>query len=190
MKPMFFLLLAMVPLQGSSSTSTVLGTTEAMRCYQQSQLVLDMQGISDCDRAITEGELTKRDLAATYSNRGLIYAGNGELEKALADHNKAIEILPTLGQAYINRGNVYHHMQRYEAALADYRKAIALEVSPRHVPWYNTGLTLLKLKRFDEALAAFRKALPFAPDSRQIKDKIEVLETMAQRDEAKAPDSR
>jgi tetratricopeptide (TPR) repeat protein len=182
MKQLFFLLIAVVSAPAVAATNTVLGTTEAMRCYQESQLVLNMQGVRSCDKAIEEGNLTRRDLAATYSNRGLIYAGNGELERALKDHNKAIEILPTLGQAYINRGNVYHHMRRYEEALADYKKAIALETAPRHIPWYNTGLTLLKMKRYDEALAAFHKALEYAPDSKTIKDKVEFIENMDEKD--------
>lgn len=139
-----------------------------------------MGGIRYCDEAISKGDLSRRDLAATYSNRGLIYAGNGEMKRALADHNKAIEILPTLSQAYINRGNVYHHMSRYEDALADYRRAIDLATGPRHVPHYNAGLTLLKMKRTDEALAAFKTALEFQPDSHRIQSKIEYIENLGE----------
>ncbi len=167
------LILALLAPHATASTSSVLGSTDAQRCFQESQVVVSMQGIRYCDNAIKEGELTRRDLAATYSNRGLIYAGNGELEQALADQNRAIEILPTMPQAYINRGNVYHHMKRYEDALADYRRAIALESGPRHVPYYNSGLTLLKMKRMDEAMTAFQKALEFSPGSRTIRDKID-----------------
>ncbi|MBD3648055.1 MAG: hypothetical protein HUJ31_11535, partial [Pseudomonadales bacterium] len=97
--------------QALPQTSTVLGSTDARRCYQESQLVLSSSGLPWCNAAIKSGELTRRDLAATYSNRGLIYAGIGELELALRDQMKAIELQPAMAQAYINRGNVYHHMK-------------------------------------------------------------------------------
>ena len=39
-----------------------------------------------------------------YTNRGLEYWAKGEFDRAIADHNKAIEIDPRLALAYINRG--------------------------------------------------------------------------------------
>lgn len=172
---LFIFLLSLLSQKVMAASSTVIGSTAAQRCYQESQVVLSMDGVKYCNEAISKGDLSRRDMAATYSNRGLIYAGNGELEQALADHNKSLEILPTLPQAYINRGNVYHHMNRYEDALADYRRAIDLETGPRHVPHYNAGLTLLKMKRTDEALAAFKAALEFQPDSHRIQSKIDYI---------------
>lgn len=164
--------------QALAEARMVFGSTDAQRCFQESQLVLSGSGLQYCNDAIKSGDLNRRDLAATYSNRGVIYVGIGELDRALADQMKAIDLVPTLAQAYINRGNVYHHMKDYEKAFADYRRAVALESGPRAIPHYNAGLTLLRMKRNDEALAAFKKALEFSPDSKAINERIEYLEEL------------
>ena len=129
-------------------------------------------GLEVCNRAIQQGDLTIHDLAATYSNRGIIYANNGRFKKALADHDKAIELAPDLGQAYINRGNVYYHTRDYEQAINDYDRAIALGATPAEVPWYNKALALIKLRRDKEAKAALEEALKLAPESVKIKRRL------------------
>ena len=42
--------------------------------------------------------------AETYFNRGLSHAKNGEIELAIADYSKAIELKPDFAEAYYCRG--------------------------------------------------------------------------------------
>ncbi|MCB1693445.1 MAG: tetratricopeptide repeat protein [Pseudomonadales bacterium] len=168
-------LLFVMPMLNAAS-STTLGSDDATRCYQESRLVVSEAGLEFCNRAIVRGELTRRDLAATYSNRGIINANLGRFTDALADHNKAISLAPDLAEAYINRGNTYYQTRDFDLAVADYDKAAAMEAEPRHVPYYNKALTLIKMKRLDEAKAAFKEALVFLPDSRKIKSQLEQLD--------------
>lgn len=156
---------------GFAVTST-LGATDALLCFQESQILLTSNGLNYCTRAISQGNLTRRDLAATYSNRGIILSNSGKYERALRDHDKAISLKPDLAQAYINRGNVYHHLRQYQEALQDYHKAMELANGPRHIPYYNSGLTFLRLNRKTEAISAFEKALEFVPNSANIKRKL------------------
>jgi len=156
------------------AVTTTLGASDAVLCFQESRILLSSRGLQHCNRAIKQGDLTKRDLAATYSNRGIILSNSGHYERAIRDHNKAISLKPDLAQAYINRGNVYHHLSRFEEALNDYQKAMQLANGPRHIPYYNSGLTLLRLNRKEEAISAFERALEFAPDSANIKKKLAV----------------
>ena len=51
-------------------------------------------GIRYCTNAIRQDDLVIRDLAATYTNRGIIHAANGKLEAALEDHNQALLLAP------------------------------------------------------------------------------------------------
>jgi len=154
------------------AVTTTLGSTDAVLCFQESKILVTSNGLNYCNRAIAQGDLTKRDLAATYSNRGIILANSGAYERAIRDHDKAISLKPDLAQAYINRGNVYHHIGQYQEALEDYQRAIELANGPRHIPFYNRGLTLLKINRQAEAISAFESALGFAPDSANIKEKL------------------
>jgi tetratricopeptide (TPR) repeat protein len=68
-----------------------------------------------------------------------------DLDKALADYSKAIELDPTFAAAWTNRGNVYYlHLDQLERAIADYSRAIELE--PRYqAAWGNWGGAYRKL---------------------------------------------
>ena len=132
--------------------------------------------VDACTKAIENKDLNVHDLAATYSNRGIIYSNIRQYKKSLADHDMAIQLMPTLAEAYVNRGNVYYHLQDYKRALADYDKAIELEAKPAVTSWFNKGLTLTRMKRFDDAKSAFEEALKLDPDSAVIKQRIAELD--------------
>ncbi len=175
-KQHFFSALLLMTSVSCLAAGTTLGQTNAQRCFEESRYVLSMQGINYCADAIRQDELSKRDLAATYSNRGIIYAANGKYERALSDHSQAIKLKPDLGQAYINRANAYFHTLNYKKALADYNLAIEAGGSKIHIAYFNRGLTFAKMKRIDEALQSLGIALEFTPGSRRIKLTIESLE--------------
>ena len=159
----------------SAASMTTLGTTDARDCFLQSLLPASGQALEPCDHAIANGGLSVHDLAATYSNRGIIYAGTGRYERALEDQNTAIKLLPSLAQAYINRGNAYYHLQQYDKALVDFEQSISLNVTPLETAWFNKALTLIKMKRTQEARDALKQALKIAPDSERIQDKLSEL---------------
>lgn len=160
----------------NAASSTSIGASDAQRCYEESRLPLSMQGVDYCTEAIRSREMTRRDLAATYSNRGIILAANGRYQDALDDHNEALSIVPDLAQAFVNRGNVFYHLRDFEAALEDFDRAIELGARPTHIPWYNRGITLLKMQRKEDAADAFRRGLEIAPDSRKLRDRLADLE--------------
>lgn len=153
------------------ASQTILGPNDASLCYLESQLQFGRDPRS-CNEALRHGDLTRRDQAATYSNRGIIYSKMDELEKALRDHNRAIELKPDLTQAYINRGNVFYHLRRYEEALLEYQRAIEMSEDSLYLPHYNSGIALLKLKRDDQAVIELELALEIAPELQRVKKKL------------------
>ena len=56
-----------------------------------------------------------------------MYEEMGELDKALADYSKTIEISPKWPIAYNNRGYVYLKQKNYNLAKKDFEKAIELD---------------------------------------------------------------
>lgn len=159
----------------SEASETVLGSTEAMECYQGSQLSVGSSNLIPCNQAILKGGMSKRDLAATYSNRGLIFSKLGALQKALDDHNKAIHLRPQLAETYINRGNTYYRLSQFDEALNDYNKALELGTGKAQFALYNTGLVYLKLRNFQLARKSLEKALELAPESGMIRSKLSLL---------------
>ena len=165
---------------GAQAASTTLGATDAVMCYQESLVSFSNQGISYCNDAINRGKLSRRDLAATYSNRGIIHLKNGKYEKALKDHDRAVRIKPDLPQVHINRGNVLYHTHDYEEALTEFDKAIETNHGLVAITLFNKALTLLKLRRITEAKTALELALEADPQSKRIKDKLEDIASLSE----------
>ena len=90
-----------------------------------------------CTNAIRHDNLSKRDLAATHTNRGIIFAVEGKLHRALEDHNQAAQLKKDLSKIYINRGTVFHRLKEYEKALLDYQKALDLGDVPKDIKLKN-----------------------------------------------------
>lgn len=146
----------------SAGSATILGQSDAVHCYLASRTG-SLDGEQACEAAIRGGELTRRELAATLSNRGILRARRGALTGALEDHTAALQLMPALAGARVNRGNVYYRLRQYEQALADYEAAA--ELQPLGRSWLNAGITLLQLRQPARAVAALERALALAPDS-------------------------
>ena len=57
--------------------------------------------------------------ADAYNNRGVAYSNKGEIDAAIQDFNKAIDLNPELADAYNNRGEAWLHLREWEKAKAD-----------------------------------------------------------------------
>jgi len=64
--------------------------------------------------------------ADAYNNRGIAYAVLNQMERAVKDYNKAIELNPNLADAYGNRGRTYKEIGNYEESARDLKKASIL----------------------------------------------------------------
>jgi tetratricopeptide (TPR) repeat protein len=58
-----------------------------------------------------------------YFNRGLFYRANGNLDQAIADFSKSIEIDPNNSEAYRKRGAAYQDKSLLDLASADFNQA-------------------------------------------------------------------
>jgi len=69
------------------------------------------------------------DAADELCNRGFAKATKGDLDDAIADFNKAIELKPVFGSCYIFRGMAKRGKNDLDGALADFTKAIEIKPS-------------------------------------------------------------
>jgi len=116
--------------------------------------------------------------------RGMAYDDLNQLDEALADLNKAIDLSPKYADAYNNRGEVYRKKKKFDQALADFRRALEHD---KNFPeaHYNMGLVLEAQKKSGVAARSFSEYLrlkPNAEDKEQVQAKIEALQRAAARE--------
>ncbi len=97
-----------------------------------------------------------------YYNRGLAFDKMGQLDRALADYDKAISLNPYFWGPSINRGLIYYKIGQLDRAVADFDHVISL--NPAHAgAYYNRGLVFDKMGRLDKALADYDRAISLSP---------------------------
>lgn len=101
--------------------------------------------------------------AIAYLNRGKFNAQGNQIDKALSDFTKAIEIKPYYYKAYNNRGALYILIKRYDLALADLNQAIKL--FPYLVQSFvNRARIYIVLGKYNEARADLDYATKLDPN--------------------------
>ena len=84
-----------------------------------------------------------------YYNRGSMYSNQKEYEKALADFNEAIVLMPENSDVYNNRGLVYDSLGMCDKALSDYNYAINIE--PSAIIYFNRASIYYECEKHIEA---------------------------------------
>ena len=86
-----------------------------------------------------------------YNIRGHVYyIDKGEIDRAIEDFNKAIELNPEFDIAYNNRGVACIGKGEFDRAIEDYSKAIELNQDYAEA-YYNRGETWLCLEEWEKA---------------------------------------
>jgi TonB family protein len=92
-----------------------------------------------------------------YQKRAVASAGKGDLDSAIADFTKAIEVGPAESTDFVSRGMVYYTKKSYDLAIADLDKAISLKPNDS-TAYVDRGFVNEKMGNSDKALADFKKA--------------------------------
>ena len=94
---------------------------------------------------------SSRDFAAAFDNRCWARAVVGILQKALADCNEALRLMPNNAATLESRGVVFLKMTQFDAAVSDYDAALRLNPNLASALY---GRGMAKLKNEDGAGAA------------------------------------
>jgi tetratricopeptide (TPR) repeat protein len=103
------------------------------------------------------------ETAEAYFQRGVANFNLSDLDRAIADFDKAIALNPNLAEAYYNRGTAYGRKGDLEQAIADLDKAIALKPDLAEA-YNNRGIAYNNKGQFDRAIADYDKAIALKPD--------------------------
>jgi len=102
-----------------------------------------------------------------HNNLGDMYGRHGDLEKAVEEFKRAIELKPNYADAYHNLGNTYLQQEKYDLAIEYYQKAAVL--NPRLWQSHqNLAGIYFRQKKYDLAEASLKKAAAIFPNNSQL----------------------
>ncbi len=128
------------------------------------------QAIIHCTRALESGDLPEGDRVTAHVNRGVAYKLTGQLEAAIDDYTKALELSPESGDIYTTRANAFLEMAQLDAAINDANKALAF--NPDYAAAYFVrGRIFEALGQKGFARDDFVRAYELAPDNKDIEEK-------------------
>lgn len=170
--------LSLTLLQASThAAETMLGVSSAHLCYEYATQgnASARRAVDTCTKAIESEPLTGRDLAATYSNRGILQAQRGRYALAVQDYDRALALNPILVHAMINRGNARTRMKQFKEALNDYDLAAFYSEGRNDLVFYNRALLFLQMGRLENARNDLLRALEADPDSLRYREALAAL---------------
>jgi tetratricopeptide (TPR) repeat protein len=156
-----------VALGGSArAVVTVVGDTSAARCSEAALSGrADEESVRFCNEAIDQGSLTRRNLLATYINRGDILMNRRDYAAARADFERAIEVDPAVGDAWVDRGAIAIIEHRFADGIADTTKGLELGgVEDPAKAYFNRAVAYEAIDDEKAAYFDYQQALALKPD--------------------------
>ena len=111
----------------------------------------------DYSAALAQGENV-----TTLHNRGLAYQENRDLDDAVDDFSRVIELLPDSRDAYVNRARAFYTLDNFDAAISDYSKAIELSADDA-VSYFGRANAHREKKAYAESIRDYDAALAIDP---------------------------
>lgn len=112
---------------------------------------------------------------AFYRQRADENAGKGELDLAVSDYSKAIEMNPKDALTYLNRGRAYSNKKSFDLAALDYDKTI--ELNPKNAAAYlNRGDLHEKRGNTAQAMSDYQKTIELDADNEPAKVNLKRLQ--------------
>jgi tetratricopeptide (TPR) repeat protein len=144
---------------------TVLGTGAARSCFVAASLSrATQQEIQTCTHALEQENLSQRDHAATLNNRGILLQLSNNPQAAMRDYDRAMKVMPDLGEIYVNRGAILARMERDKEAIASISRGLELGTGMPQVAHYTRGMIYELQGDVRAAYNDYRKAAELAPD--------------------------
>ena len=155
-----------VGLAGTAQAAvTVMGDTSAQACSEAAfHERSDLSSLEQCNNALVDPFLDRRDQAGTHINRGVIYMVRGNYAAARTDFDQAIRIDASIGEAWVNRGAVAIVEKRYQAGIDDIDKGLSLGTEEPAKAYYNRAVAYEGIDDEKSAYLDYQQAVTRAPD--------------------------
>lgn len=140
---------------------------------REQALVLWEQGVQrqkaedvDAAEALYRQSLALHPTAEAHTFLGWVYSRRGDVERAIDECKRAIDVDPELGNPYNDIGAYLIEKGELDEAVPWLERAtLAKRYEPRHFPFLNLGRIRIKQGRVTAAIREFERALAIDPEN-------------------------
>jgi len=142
------------------------GSSSARLCYEtaESMVYPSPRAMARCDEALDEPGISRRDVVATYVNRGILKLRRGRIEAAIADFDTALELDPRQPEAYLNKGAALVRQGHEREALPLFTVALEHRTNRPALAHFGRAIALEELGDVAAAYRDYRRAAELEPD--------------------------
>ena len=98
-----------------------------------------------------------------YNLFGAVLADQKNLNEAVINYRKSIQINSDYAEGYNNLGSVLYKLEKFEESIDNYQRAI--QIKPNFAEAYNNlGVTFRELEKFEESIDSYRQAIQIKPN--------------------------
>ncbi len=172
---------AIIVASTASAGTFTIGQSFKSECYDNARRVyFSSASLNACNHAIDDDDaMTKKDLAATYVNRGIVRAYLEDYDGALADYEEALKLRPDLAEAFANRGGALIKLERFDSALEALNKALMLSPKQPERVYYNRSIVYELKGKTRQAYEDLKKAVELAPQWAQPQRELQRYQVVA-----------
>ncbi len=154
----------MAPLPALASI-TVLGSSAARSCYNaaETKLTPRLADFRVCDTALRDSATPHEDIVATHVNRGILYLRRGDVDAAMRDFDRAMQLDPDEPEAYLNRGSALLKREQTQNAVGMFNQALEKNTTRPELAYYARGVAHELLGNLRGAYQDYTRASQLAP---------------------------
>ena len=112
--------------------------------------------------------------AIAYVNRGMAYAKQGKVDRAIRDYDQALQLDPNSARAYYNRGVAYRRKGEFNRAIRDFDQILRLDPNDA-LAYFRRGRAYGDKGEYDRARGDLQKALALGFDRAAVEAVLERL---------------
>lgn len=159
------LIAAIVMTSGCATSTTQVEKIRAQAAYERGLTYLNERQPTPALVAFREAVTINPAEPRYRDSLGLLLLDLGQIDQALAELRKALELDPRFADGHFHLGVTLAESRRWEDAIKSYQTAIALPtLTVPELAHNSLGMALYNLKRYREAETALRYAISLNPE--------------------------
>jgi len=166
MKIAFAVLIALSAADMAAAQTVVLGSSESRSCYEA--VLGDLMGrdatIRECQKALLNPMNSRKDMASTHVNIGILHTRAEDYEASFSSFDKAIKIYPELADIYLNQAVSLFYTGEYQASVNSSTQALELGTEKRARTLLNRAMAYEGLNQHKMAYKDLKAAIEISPD--------------------------